>query len=300
MRLAGKVAIVTGGSRGMGETEAKLFAAEGARVVIADVSEDDGRRVEAEIAETGGEAVFARLDVTSERDWQDVVTATVARFGKLDVLVNNAGISGGIADDVMDSDAWDRLMAVNAKGVFLGIKYAIPEMRKTGGGSIINISSISGFVGQDYVHIGYNASKGAVRILTKSAAVTNAKDGIRVNSVHPGFLPPMGTSTTTADPAIRRRMLDHVPMGREGRRGRGGLRRAVPGVRRGLLHYGNGTGCGWRISGRVGPFDCAAGVSQDRLRGGQRHLQGGKARLYSVRRNGLILKHRHTKQCGED
>ncbi len=218
MRLEGKVAIVTGGSRGMGETEAKLFAGEGARVVIADVSEDDGRRVEAEIAETGGEAVFVRLDVTSERDWQDAVAATVSRFGKLDILVNNAGISGGIADDVMDSDAWDTLMSVNAKGVFLGIKYAVPEMLKAGGGSIINISSISGFVGQEYTHVGYNASKGAVRILTKSTAVMHAGDGIRVNSVHPGVMPPMGTSTTTADPAIRRRMLDHVPMGREGRR----------------------------------------------------------------------------------
>ena len=118
----------------------------------------------------------------------------------------------------MRTDAWDRLMEVNAKGVFLGIKYAIPEMLNAGGGSIVNISSISGFVGQDYTHMGYNASKGAVRIMTKSAAVMHAKDGIRVNSVHPGIMPPMRTSTTTADPERRKQMIEKVPMGREGRR----------------------------------------------------------------------------------
>ena len=218
MRLAGKVAIVTGGSRGMGETEAKMFAAEGAKVVIADVSEDAGRRVEAEIAEAGGEALFIELDVTDERQWEDAVAKAVERFGRLDVLVNNAGVSGGIASDVLDTDAWDKLMDVNAKGVFLGMKHAIPEMRRSGGGSIINISSISGFVGQEYVHMGYNASKGAVRIMTKTAAARYAREGIRVNSVHPGIMPPMGTSTVTAAPETRERMLAQVPMGREGRR----------------------------------------------------------------------------------
>ena len=218
MRLAGKVAIVTGGSRGMGETEAKMFAAEGAKVVIADLSEESGRKVEAEIAEAGGEAVFVKLDVTDEQQWSDAVAQTVERFGRLDVLVNNAGVSGGIASDVLDTDAWDTLMDVNAKGVFLGIKYAIPEMRRSGGGSIINISSISGFVGQEYIHMGYNASKGAVRIMTKTAAARYAREGIRVNSVHPGIMPPMDTSTVTAAPETRERMLAHVPMGREGRR----------------------------------------------------------------------------------
>ena len=119
---------------------------------------------------------------------------------------------------MLDTDAWDTLMDVNAKGVFLGMKHAIPEMRRSGGGSIINISSISGFVGQEYVHMGYNASKGAVRIMTKTAAARYAREGIRVNSVHPGIMPPMGTSTVTAAPETRERMLAQVPMGREGRR----------------------------------------------------------------------------------
>jgi 3(or 17)beta-hydroxysteroid dehydrogenase len=118
----------------------------------------------------------------------------------------------------MSTAVWERLMAVNAKGVFLGIKYAVPAMQQAGGGAIVNISSISGFVGQDYIHMAYNASKGAVRILTKSAAVQYAKDGIRVNSVHPGIMPPMRSSRGTADPERRRLMIAQVPMGREGRR----------------------------------------------------------------------------------
>jgi NAD(P)-dependent dehydrogenase (short-subunit alcohol dehydrogenase family) len=118
----------------------------------------------------------------------------------------------------MSTEAWDSLMDINAKGVFLGIKHAIPEMLKVGNGAIVNISSISGMVGQEYTHMGYNASKGAVRILTKSAAVQHAKNGIRVNSVHPGIMPPMRTSKRTADPEVRKQMLASVPMGREGRR----------------------------------------------------------------------------------
>jgi NAD(P)-dependent dehydrogenase (short-subunit alcohol dehydrogenase family) len=218
MRLSGKVALITGGAHGMGETEARMFAKEGARVVIADLLEAEGQQVVADITAASGEAMFIRLDVTNEEDWKEVVTTTVARFGKLDILVNNAGISGTIDPDIMSTTAWDRLMAVNARGVFLGIKYAISAMQQAGGGAIVNISSISGFVGQDYTHMGYNASKGAVRILTKSAAVQYAKDGIRVNSVHPGVMPPMRTSTTTATPERRARMLAQVPMGREGRR----------------------------------------------------------------------------------
>ena len=196
MRLEGKVALITGGANGMGAAEAKLFAREGAKVAIADVLEAEGRQVEAEIVEAGGEALFVPLDVTNEEDWARAVQQTVARFGKLDVLVNNAGISGSGERDHTSTEAWDRLMNVNAKGVFLGMKYAIPEMRREGGGSIVNISSISGFVGQEYVHPGYNASKGAVRIVTKAAAVQHAKEGIRVNSVHPGMMPPMLTSAT--------------------------------------------------------------------------------------------------------
>jgi NAD(P)-dependent dehydrogenase (short-subunit alcohol dehydrogenase family) len=170
------------------------------------------------ISEVGGEALFVRLDVTREGDWQKAVETTVGRFGKLDILVNNAGISGSSGVDLLSSEAWDQVMEVNAKGVFLGLKYAIPAMQKSGGGSIVNISSISGFVGQDYIHMAYNASKGAVRIMTKSAAVQYAKDGIRVNSVHPGVMPPMRTSRVTANAEQRQRMLAQVPMGREGRR----------------------------------------------------------------------------------
>lgn len=218
MRLRGKVALITGAAHGMGETEAKMFAKEGARVVVADVDETEGQQVVAGIAEVGGEALFMRLDVTQEADWRQAVDRTVATFGRLDILVNNAGISGSSGVDLLDTAAWDRVMEINAKGVFLGLKYAIPAMQQAGGGSIVNISSISGFVGQDYIHMAYNASKGAVRLMTKSAAVQHAKDGIRVNSVHPGVMPPMRTSRVTADAEQRQRMLAQVPMGREGRR----------------------------------------------------------------------------------
>ena len=215
MRLEGKVAIVTGGAHGMGAEECRLFAREGAKVVVADIREDDARQVEAEIAEAGGEAMFVQLDVSDEAAWESAVAQAVARFGKLDILVNNAGISGSGETDFRSTDAWDRLMNINARGVFLGIKHAVPEMQKAGGGAIVNISSISGFVGQEAVHPGYNASKGAVRILTKATAVQHAKDGIRVNSVHPGMMPPMLTSFQRGD-TRRERLVNDVPMQREG------------------------------------------------------------------------------------
>lgn len=218
MRLQGKVALISGAANGMGEVEARIFAREGAKVVVADLLETEGRQVAAAITGAGGEANFLRLDVTSEEDWQEIVTTTVSTYGRLDILVNNAGISGSFDADLLSTAAWDRLMAVNARGVFLGIKYAIPAMQQGGGGSIINISSISGFVGQGYVHMAYNASKGAVRLMTKSAAVQYAKAGIRVNSVHPGIMPPMQSSRGTADPTRRTEMIAQVPMGREGRR----------------------------------------------------------------------------------
>jgi NAD(P)-dependent dehydrogenase (short-subunit alcohol dehydrogenase family) len=217
MRLAGKVALVTGGASGMGQCEATLFAREGASVVVGDILDAEGREVVSRITAAGGRARFVRLDVTSEADWQEAVKATVAAFGKLDVLVNNAGISGTFDPDTMSTSAWDTLMNVNAKGVFLGIKHAVQAMRQSGGGAIVNISSISGFVGQDGIHMGYNASKGAVRIMTKSAAVQYARDGIRVNSVHPGMLPPMRSSKGSADPDWRAKMIRAVPMKREGR-----------------------------------------------------------------------------------
>ena len=217
MRLAGKVALVSGAASGMGQSEATIFAHEGAKVVVADILEMEGKQVADKIAAGGGQARFVKLDVTSEAEWDAAVKAAVGAFGKLDVLVNNAGISGTYDTDMLSSAAWDKVMAVNAKGVFLGMKAAIPLMKKAGGGAIVNISSISGFVGQDGVHMAYNASKGAVRIMTKTAAVQLAGDGIRVNSVHPGFMPPMRTSKTSADPTWRAKMLGAVPMKREGR-----------------------------------------------------------------------------------
>jgi NAD(P)-dependent dehydrogenase (short-subunit alcohol dehydrogenase family) len=217
MRLAGKVALITGGASGMGQSEAMIFAREGARVVVADLLEVDGRQVADKIGAGGGQARFVKLDVTSEAGWQQAVETTVGAFGKLDVLVNNAGISGTFDPDTLSTAAWDALMNVNAKGVFLGMKHAIPPMRAAGGGAIVNISSISGFTGQPGLHMAYNASKGAVRIMTKAAAVQYAADGIRVNSVHPGMMPPMRTSKVSADPEWRAKMLRAVPMKREGR-----------------------------------------------------------------------------------
>ena len=215
MRLEGKVALITGAAHGMGAEEARLFAREGAKVVIADIREDDALKVEADISEAGGESMVIMLDVSQEDQWQTSVAAIVARFGRLDILVNNAGISGSGERDSGSTEAWDRLMDINAKSVFLGMKHAIPEMEKNGGGAIVNISSISGFVGQEAIHPGYNASKGAVRLVTKAAAVQHARSGIRVNSVHPGMLPPMLTSFQAGDPA-REAMNAAVPMGREG------------------------------------------------------------------------------------
>ncbi|PYM40389.1 MAG: cyclopentanol dehydrogenase [Candidatus Rokuibacteriota bacterium] len=217
MRLTGKVALITGGASGMGQSEATIFCREGAKVVVGDVLEVEGRQVVDKIAAAGGQARFVKLDVTREADWRETVATTVASFGKLDVLVNNAGISGTFDPDTESTLAWDTLMNVNAKGVFLGMKHAIPAMRQAGGGAIVNISSISGFVGQDRVHMGYNASKGAVRLMTKSAAVQYAKDGVRVNSVHPGIMPAMRTSKMSADPEWRAKTLRAVPMKREGR-----------------------------------------------------------------------------------
>jgi len=217
MRLSGKVALVSGGASGMGQSEATIFAREGAKVIVGDLLEAQGKDVADSIVKAGGQARFVKLDVTDEKSWQDAVAAAVAAFGKLDVLVNNAGISGTFDPDPLSVSAWDALMNVNAKGVFLGMKYAVPAMRAAGGGAIVNISSISGFAGQDRVHMAYNASKGAVRIMTKSAAVQFAKDGIRVNSVHPGIMPPMRTSVGSADPVWREKSLRAVPLKREGR-----------------------------------------------------------------------------------
>ena len=216
MRLEGKVAIISGAARGMGACEARMFASEGAKVVVGDVLEDEGRRLEEEINETGGEAVFVRLDVTMEEDWRGAVQAAVERFGAPNVLVNNAAIlrTGKVLETT--EEAWDSVMDVNAKGVFLGTKAAIPEMRRAGGGSIVNISSAAGLVGSRQ-NAAYHASKGAVRIFTKAAAVQYAQDNIRVNSVHPGPIDTAMLAVSYADAAARAARVREVPLGRIGR-----------------------------------------------------------------------------------
>ena len=213
MRLMGKVAIVTGAASGMGAATAKLFAAEGAKVILTDILEQEGKVLAKEI---GGEARFHKLDVTSEVDWDALVFEALSTYGRIDVLINNAGVSGS-HPDILNTDTWDEQMNINARGVFLGMRAIIPKMQNAGGGSIVNISSISGLTGQKFVHMGYNAAKGAVRLASKAASVQFARDNIRVNSVHPGLMPAMRTSMMSADPEVRRKMINAVPMGREGR-----------------------------------------------------------------------------------
>ena len=215
MRVEGKVALVSGGARGIGAATAKLLAREGAAVVLADVLEEEGKATEAEISERGGRATFLILDVTDEENWQRVIDATVATYGKLDVVVNNAGISGRTTVEETEAETWDRVMAVNGKGVFLGTKLAIPELRKSGGGSIINISSIYGIVGSE-TSAAYHASKGAVRIFTKAAAIQYASEGIRVNSVHPGFVDSPMTAASHALPEVHDLRVGRTPLGRMG------------------------------------------------------------------------------------
>ena len=215
MRLENKVALISGGARGMGAVEAKLFAQEGAKVVIGDILEDEGHRTEAEINESGGECVFVRLDVTSEESWQSAVSEAVDRFGKLDILVNNAGIYR--THNVTETSAaeWDQVMDINAKGVFLGTKVAIPAMKDNGSGSIVNISSVAGLVG-NLMSSAYTASKGAVRLLTKSTAIQYARDGIRCNSVHPGTIVTDMTAPMLSDDAYREDRINRTPIGRLG------------------------------------------------------------------------------------
>ena len=216
MRLAGKVALISGGARGIGAATARLFAREGARVVIGDLLEAEGRRVEAELAAPDGQALYVPLDVTNESDWARAVATAGSRFGRLDIVVNNAGIGGaGRLEDTRVED-WTRVMDVNAKGVFLGTKAAIPALRGAGGGSIVNISSQLGLVGMDDSSPQYQASKGAVRLLTKLTALQYAKERIRANSVHPGpIITPM-TEGRRADPTILARMTSRIPLGRYG------------------------------------------------------------------------------------
>ena len=214
-RLDGKVAIISGGARGQGAVETELFAMEGAKVIFGDVQDEDGKKVEAKVAELGGDIEYIHLDVTSEADWQQAVERAESKYGKLDILVNNAGISMRHSDMDISSDDWDRMMEVNAKGVFLGVKYAIPAMQRAGGGSIVNISSIAGILGRPLASPAYSASKGAVRVFTKSTAGRFAAEGIRCNSIHPG---PIDTdmiraATNSIRPETR---VGEIPIGRLG------------------------------------------------------------------------------------
>jgi NAD(P)-dependent dehydrogenase (short-subunit alcohol dehydrogenase family) len=206
MRLKDKVAIVTGAAHGMGEAEARLFATEGAKVVVADILEHEAEMVAADIRAGGQEAIAAKLDVTSEPEWRVLIAKAVAAHGRLEVLVNNAGISGNSVGNPDGIEGWHRIVAVNQTSVFVGTKLAAEQMMKTGGGSIINISSIMGFVGSTSGHPAYHASKGAVRIYSKAAAVRYGPSGVRVNTVHPGYMPPMLNATNAGERA------DKIPM----------------------------------------------------------------------------------------
>ncbi len=213
MRLENKVAIISGGSRGMGAVEAELFVQQGAKVLVGDVRDDEGRAL---VEKIGADAVYAHLDVTSEDDWAAAVKKATDHYGKLDILVNNAGVSARGTIEETSVEDWDRVMGINAKGVFLGTRAAIPEMRKAGGGSIVNISSQLGLVGMAESSPQYQSSKGAVRIFTKSAAIQYAPEGIRVNSVHPGPIVTPMTEARRSDLSTQQVMVSRIPLGRYG------------------------------------------------------------------------------------
>ncbi|KAA1284981.1 MAG: glucose 1-dehydrogenase [SAR202 cluster bacterium] len=216
-RLENKVALISGGSRGMGAAEAQMFAAEGAQVVIADILEDEGRKTASKIAETGARCLFTNLDVLKASDWESAISTVTSAFGKLDILVNNAGVTSRMMLLETSEPEWDRVMDINTKGTFLGIKTAIPAMKYSGGGSIVNISSQMGLVGADYISPQYQASKGAVRILTKSVAIQYASDNIRCNSIHPAPIETDMTADIRDDADSFQDMLRRIPMGRYGK-----------------------------------------------------------------------------------
>jgi NAD(P)-dependent dehydrogenase (short-subunit alcohol dehydrogenase family) len=227
-RLQGKVAIVTGGASGIGAETARAFAVQGASVMICDGNAALGEAVVDEISKAGGTSQFAKLDVRSEPQWAEVVAAAEKAYGKVDILVNCAGISGRdpkmniqtsqtagprLAEQSLES--WNQVMDINATGVFLGTRTVIAPMQRAGGGSIINISSICGIVGS-FANAAYHASKGAVRIFSKAAAIQYAPDKIRVNSVHPGFVDTPMTKPGHSNPDVVKTRLHATPLGRFG------------------------------------------------------------------------------------
>lgn len=222
MRLEGKVALISGAASGVegelmgfGGAAARMFCQEGARVVLGDINTEGGERTAEQIRAAGGDAIFVKLDVTQDQDWIDAVAATVSAFGRLDVLVNNAGSGARYTVEETTEEAWDGQMDVHGKGTFLGTKYAIPEMLKVGGGSIVNISSIYGLVGSP-TSTAYHAGKGAIRLLTKSTAIQYAGDNIRANSIHPGYCRTPLTSRSYENERHFAWINEQIPMGRVG------------------------------------------------------------------------------------
>jgi NAD(P)-dependent dehydrogenase (short-subunit alcohol dehydrogenase family) len=221
-RLAGRVALITGAASGIGKATAERFAAEGAAVMIADVNDEGGKALADELGYRG-RAAYQHLDVASEQEWQRVITGTVEQFGGLDILVNNAGVHGEPAPLEETSLAdWDRSIAIMQTGAFLGMKHAAPALLRSGHASVVNISSIYGASGGFGTSPAYHAAKGAVRVLTKTAALHWAQQGIRVNSVHPGFidtplLDPVLGPERTASSEIYQALLSVTPLGRLGR-----------------------------------------------------------------------------------
>jgi len=214
--LLNNVALITGGARGIGAATAEALASAGATVVVTDVLDEEGERLAARILAGGSEARYQHLDVSDEANWERVIERTVAEFGGLHVLVNNAGIGTMPDVETETREAWDRLIAINQTGVWLGMKHAIPAMRESGGGSVVNVSSIFGAVGGFGGSIAYHASKGAVRLMTKSAALRYAREGIRVNSIHPGFIDtPMVEQVKGTE--VEQLIIANTPMGRLGR-----------------------------------------------------------------------------------
>jgi cyclopentanol dehydrogenase len=215
MRLEGKVALVSGGAKGIGEAVVRRFAAEGAAVGFGDVDEAAGRALADELAGGNAPATFMPLDVTRAGDWQTAVDFLTTTHGRLDILVNNAGIYQRKPIDDTTEDDWDQMMAVNAKGPFLGVKAVAEAMRASGGGSIVNLSSTAGLRSSVAVH--YGASKGALRLMTKSIANRYAKDGIRCNSVHPGPIDTAMGHAAVPDDQLDERLYNRIPLGRFGK-----------------------------------------------------------------------------------
>jgi NAD(P)-dependent dehydrogenase (short-subunit alcohol dehydrogenase family) len=215
-RLDGKVALITGAGSGIGRATAKRFAAEGARLVVVDVNEAAGRAVADEIGAGGGAAVFARADVTTSADVAAMIASAERTYGALHVLFNNAGIFPDEDGSVIDTDEaiFDRVIAVNLKGVFLGCKFGVPALLRAGGGAIINTASFVAVMGSATSQSAYTASKGGVLALTREIAVEYARRGIRANAICPGPVDTPLLQALLADPAARARRLVHLPMGR--------------------------------------------------------------------------------------